>query len=174
MEIHKNPSFKTFGKELSFHAILAILSFLSYTCYVERISFGPFRPYFFQLFYSSSAIALLLLLAGRISNLIRPFVPDWGKSFVRESWIPIALITFTLFQFKGMFEGECPSTCDHTTQLLRCQLTEQALWNHGTLLPWTSAFGAGVPLNDLYPVGGTLLYCLIRLLSGFLLGPEAA
>ncbi len=95
-------------------------------------------------------------------------IPTIGKKWIQECIVPLLIFVFTLCLVCPWFDSGFPSTVDHTTHLLRCYLTEQALWNHGSLLPWTSAIGSGVPLNDLYPPGGAMLFCAIRALSLFL------
>ena len=63
------------------------------------------------------------------------------------------------------------SSGDHMMQYTLATLTECNLFHFGRLGGWCSTFGAGFPLNDLYPPGGFILYCLLRILSlGFIAG----
>lgn len=157
-----------------FFIVLAFLILGGYWFSTQRISLWILRPAFFTLFFKAGLIVWFFLFLGRFGTLLWARLPSWGRTIVMEGWIPLLLIAVSLYQFHKIWEGEFPSTTDHTTQILRCYLTELALGNHGTLLPWTSAIGAGLPLNDLYPPGGAMLYCALRFLSFFLLSQKIA
>lgn len=157
-----------------FFLALGFIALNSYWAYTERISLGILRPAFFQAFFLACILIGLFLFVGRIGNLTGKIFPNSWKRILCEIAAPFAVIAGSAYLVRDFFQGDFPATFDHTTQILRCQLSETALWQHGTLLPWTSSIGAGVPLNDLYPPGGSLLYCLIRALSLFQLDRETA
>lgn len=112
-----------------------------------------------------TAATVLILKWGFEYRLSLAFL---NKDSIKEIIPPLFIAGLSFYCFGGMFGPGYPSTTDHTTHLLRCWLTENGLWRHGTILPWVSAIGAGVPLNDLYPPGGAILYCLLRALTLFL------
>lgn len=176
MRNEKQKFLYTLAYEHMFFLIFGFVALYSYWAWGNRISMGIARPDFFHFFFLACAGVWGFLLIGRIGDLANQYsiLPDFGKRGLRELAAPLAIVLSSLWLYRDFLQGEFPSTYDHTTQILRCHLTEEALWNHGTLLPWTSAVGAGVPLNDLFPPGGAMLFCLIRLLSGFLLNREAA
>ncbi|MFB3788611.1 MAG: hypothetical protein ACE15F_19815 [bacterium] len=133
-----------------------------------------FFPAFFDAFATAGFLVFLFLLLFRLGSFSGNHPPNRMRRVMKECAMPGVLVGVSFYWFGGLFGDGFPSTIDHATRLLRCDLTERALWEHGTLLPWTSAIGAGVPLNDLYPPGGEILYCLIRLLSCFTLERETA
>lgn len=139
----------------------------------EAVVFYVF-PGFFESFAIAGFLVWLFLFFYRLGSEIRNHLPNRARGILKECAMPGVLIGVSFYWFGGLFGDGFPSTIDHATRLLRCDLTERALWEHGTLLPWTSAIGAGVPLNDLYPPGGEILYCLIRILSFFVLDRETA
>ena len=54
---------------------------------------------------------------------------------------------------------------DNLLHYTLASLTEQNLWNHGSLRGWSSALGMGFPLNDLYPPGGNLLVIALHTMT---------
>ncbi|MEW6236204.1 MAG: hypothetical protein AB1656_12535 [Candidatus Omnitrophota bacterium] len=57
------------------------------------------------------------------------------------------------------------SSGDHLMQFTLSVLTEYNLLHRGCLTGWCTAYGMGFPLNDLYPPGGNLAFCLMRALT---------
>ncbi len=158
------------GKVFSryYHLIFLILmALLSKGLAVGNITLFSLAPSFFTVFSKSCCCIFFLAISVHLYLYIWPRLSCSKQNLIQESWAPFCLIGLSLFLFRDFYQYEIPATTDHTTHMLRCWLTEHALWNYGTLLPWTSALGAGAPLNDLYPPGGAMLYCLIRLLTGF-------
>ncbi|MFB3784946.1 MAG: hypothetical protein ACE15F_01115 [bacterium] len=157
------------------HAGLTGLSaVLAWSLGQGRIAAGLLSPAFFHDLSRSLLFVLLLALTPRWVLFVWDRAPGWTRSGIREGGVPLILTGLSLYLFRSAWMVEIPATFDHTTHLLRAWLTELAVRREGTLLPWTSAIGSGTPLNDLYPPGGVMLYCVTRLLSlGFLTVPAA-
>ncbi len=173
--IHRrNAILNAILKEHIFFALLLGLVLYGYWASSQRISLGFLRPSFFRVFLYTGLFTFLFLLVGRIVHLFGSRWIPRSRQTILEIGIPLLLIGISIYPFRFLFVGEFPTTFDHTTQMLRCFLAEFALWHHGTLLPWTSAFDAGVPLNDLYPPAATTLYCAIRIATFFLLSQKIA
>lgn len=153
--------------EFLFFILLASVIALLYRLADLHAAFLICSPSFFNIVAKAAQAVFLFLLVLRIGFVLWDRIPERHRWILRESWGPFTLVVLSLWLFWGVTGSQFPSSYDHTTHILRCQLTERALWEHGTLLPWTSAVGAGVPLNDLYPPGGAIVYCLVRLFSFF-------
>ncbi len=160
--------------EILVFIILGLIGFISNDIAGNGISIGFLRPTFFHAFCQSIIAVIVILAVFRFGITVWEYSSERVRWIIRETCVPLVLIILCLIRFKALFAGGFPSTFDHTTHMLRCYLTESSLWSHGTLLPWTSSIGAGIPLNDLYPPGGAILFCLIRLFSFFLLSPDCA
>ncbi len=57
------------------------------------------------------------------------------------------------------------SSGDHLMHFTLATLTEWNLRFHWSLTGWCTAFSMGFPLNELYPPGGNIVFCLFRFLT---------
>ncbi len=82
-----------------------------------------------------------------------------------------ALFCLFAYLFREPLGGALVASADHAIHYVLGVLTLRDFLTHGFLKGWCSAIGTGIPLNELYPPGGNLLFCLFRGLT-FYLPPE--
>lgn len=93
-----------------------------------------------------------------------------NKKSLRRTWARIPhkslglLIFFSLLWLGPLLAGRMPTTADHTVHFARAHQWCSALEN-GHLRSWSSMWGFGVPLGELYPTLGDLGYCLLSTLA---------
>ncbi|RJP32807.1 MAG: hypothetical protein C4527_05525 [Candidatus Omnitrophota bacterium] len=100
------------------------------------------------------------------------FAEKLGKRIPRCGWMGLLEIT-GIIAFLGaiVWIDRDPlahglnSSGDHLMHFTLATLSEWNLRCNWSLTGWCTAFGAGFPLNELYPPGGNLIFCLFRLLT---------
>ncbi len=71
-------------------------------------------------------------------------------------WAASYVILMLMVDIDPLWDGVRTSG-DNLLHYTLASLTEQNLWQNGSLRAWCSALGMGFPLNDLYPPGGNLV-----------------
>lgn len=149
------------------YSVLLITGLLLYALYQYEIYTPVMQPQFFLAYAKAIGYLTLFIFFVRTTIPIWKTLPNQFQTIAEESAVPVLFIGLTLYHYGLLFLCEFPTTFDHTTQLLRAFITEKAILHEGTVLPWTSAIGAGIPLNDLYPPGYALLGFAIRCITFF-------
>ena len=108
---------------------------------------------------------LFILIAMEGLRLIVRRWPEFPSARVLDTSIFVLFLAYIIYVFWDAITGGLLSSVDHILHFARCVLTERDLIPHGRLAGWSSAIGAGIPLNELYPAGESLLYCLLRLVT---------
>ncbi len=150
--------------------ILVLIPLFFLASFAERdLQLQVPHTFFYRCWFYSLLTISLGLLVLRYGLPIWTMLPSFVQSVIKESFVPFTFISLSFYHYGFLLNGDFLLTYDHSTHNLRAFLTENAIRKLGTLLPWTSAVGAGIPLNDLYPPGYALLCFLIRLVSLFAL-----
>ncbi|MFH1738388.1 MAG: hypothetical protein ABIH23_05225 [bacterium] len=140
---------------LLFHVVLSRLS------YYNDSLFG-----FDSTAYKYLDLATLALLLGLVAEGILRYLVNRRLNFPYRYILDVGILglfcAFFAMVFWKALTGGLVASADHITHFVRAILTEEDLIPYGRLVGWTSAIGAGIPLNELYPPGGNLLYCLFR------------
>lgn len=100
-------------------------------------------------------VLLLVAVGLRWSDRISSLAHTWGDRLV----FLLFLVAVCAINRRALWDG-LHGSGDHMVHLTLGRLTEAMLYTQGTLRGWTSAWGTGFPLNELYPPGGNLLFVL--------------
>ncbi|MBD3267852.1 hypothetical protein GF373_14385 [bacterium] len=109
-------------------------------------------------------VFLLLWLCAGITFLLHRWGAKRGKSVV-ECALAACFIGVVLWLAQVPLFETFQNSVDHLTHFTLAQLTWANLMAHAQLEGWCSAIGCGIPLNELYPPGGTLFSCLARMVT---------
>ncbi|HPA47487.1 MAG TPA: hypothetical protein PK395_17100 [bacterium] len=139
----------------------AAFSGLSY--YNER--FWGFDSTGYEYLDRAVLAVLIILVVTEGFRLIVKRWPEFPSARMLDTSILVLFLAYIVYVFWDALTGGLLSSVDHVLHFVRCVLTERDLIPHGQLAGWSSAIGAGIPLNELYPAGESLLYCLLRLVT---------
>ena len=104
-----------------------------------------------------------LLLAGMGTGFYLRDKYSRDSFYQRMEFAGIFLfVAYILFLCQHYWGQEMPSTCDNIIHYALATLTEVNLRYFHSLTGWCSAISTGIPLNELYPPGGSILVCLWR------------
>ncbi len=113
--------------------------------------------------------SLSFLVSGWPSALWRR-LPEWA----REAAGPLALIVICGVLYAPLLVGRFPVNHDHPVFLMQAWVTGHELIPSGRLTGFAPTLFAGYPANSLYPMGTSLLVCLVKALSLGLFSWETA
>ncbi|MDP8246137.1 MAG: hypothetical protein P9L94_18790 [Candidatus Hinthialibacter antarcticus] len=113
-----------------------------------------------------STASLLLLLIAAIAVMTKAGAKTQQRMFCALECVIVAsyIILMIAVDIDPLWDG-IRTSGDNLLHYTLAALTEQNLWNHGSLRGWSSALGMGFPLNDLYPPGGNLLVIGLHILT---------
>lgn len=113
--------------------------------------------------------ALMFLVSGWPAALWRR-LPEWA----REAAGPLLLIVACGVLYAPLLAGDFPVNHDHPVFLMQAWVTGHELIPRGQLTGFSDTLFAGYPANSLYPMGTSLLVCLVKALSLGLFSWETA
>ncbi|MBZ0255938.1 hypothetical protein K8I31_07740, partial [bacterium] len=154
------PSFR-FGAALC----LLALAWGGLTYALNQPTANPFFGAAGLVMFRSTASLLFLLLAV-VAVMTKASARTQQRIFGAHEWaiVIVYIVLMIAVDIDPLWDGVRTSG-DNLLHYTLAALTEQNLWNHGSLRGWSSALGMGFPLNDLYPPGGNLLVIALHTLS---------
>lgn len=158
--------------EAALWTVLAVLAALCAGLGARGAAIGPIMPPAFETLAAALGAVITALLAVRLGAPLWNLSPQRLRAAMRELWGPVVLLAISWLLYGEFFQNKFPVTIDHSSVMLRFDLLEKAVFQLGTLFPWTGMVGAGVPLFEAYPPGAALVYLALRALTFFSLSVD--